>query len=110
MLGYAMTFDDPTKPSSACVQHPLGLALVRRGDEQADEPFFQATGAVCSLPMLTQAAGASGFLNAAPDPDGLLRRVPLLAALDGHVYPALALAAVIAATSIARRHACASST
>ena len=100
VLGYALTFDNTSKPSSACVQHPLGLVLVRRGDERAPEPYFQATGVVCSLPVLTKAAGASGFLNAAPDPDGLLRRVPLLASFDGHVYPALGLAAVIAARNI----------
>jgi adenylate cyclase len=46
--------------------------------------------------MLTSAAGASGFLNAAPDPDGLLRRAPLLIELDGRVYPSLGLAAVAA--------------
>jgi CHASE2 domain-containing sensor protein len=100
VLGYALTFDNTSKPSSACMQHPLGLVLVRRGDERAPDPFFQATGVVCSLPVLTKAAGASGFFNAAPDPDGLLRRVPLLAAFDGHVYPSLGLAAVIAARNI----------
>jgi adenylate cyclase len=100
VLGYALTFDNGANGSSAasaCVQHPIGLAVVRRDDERAPEPFFQASGVVCSLPVLTRAAGASGFLNAAPDPDGLLRRVPLLASFDGHVYPALALAAVLAA-------------
>jgi CHASE2 domain-containing sensor protein len=99
VLGYALTFERPFNPSSACVQHPLGLAIIRRGEEHAADPFFQATGGVCSLPILTHAAGASGFLNATPDPDGLLRRVPLVAALDGRVYPGLALAAVVAATS-----------
>ena len=48
--------------------------------------------------MLATAAGASGFLNAAPDPDGLLRRVPLLIELGGRVYPSLSLAAVAAVT------------
>jgi adenylate cyclase len=48
--------------------------------------------------MLAEAAALSGFLNAAPDSDGILRRVPLLAELDGRVYPGLALAAVAAAT------------
>jgi adenylate cyclase len=48
--------------------------------------------------MLAEAAATSGFLNAAPDSDGILRRVPLLAELDGRVYPGLALAAVSAAT------------
>lgn len=98
ILGYGLTFGDPSNQSRACVQHPLGLAMIRRGDAHAGDPFFQATGAICSLPTLTQAAGASGFLNAIPDPDGLLRRVPLLVELDSRVYPGLALAAVIAAT------------
>ena len=67
--------------------HPVGVAIVQPPDETGDAPFFHATGVVCSLPMLAQAAGASGFLNAAPDSDGILRRVPLLAELDGRVYP-----------------------
>ena len=100
VLGYGLTFDRTPEASTNCVQHPLGLALIRRGDQAADDPFFQATGAVCSLPILTHAAGASGFLNAAPDPDGLLRRVPLLMEFDGRVYPALALAAVDAVTGV----------
>jgi adenylate cyclase len=98
VLGYALTFDRVPAGSSECVRHPLGLAIIRRGDEHADDPFFRATGAICSLPILTQAAGASGFLNAAPDPDGLLRRVPLLAEFDGRIYPGLALSTVIATT------------
>src|SRR4029077_18762504 len=99
VLGYALTFDSPATPTStsACVQHPLGLAVIRRDDERASDPFFQASGVVCRLPLRTRAAGASGFLNAAPDPDGLLRRVPLLVAFNGQVYPGLALAAVLAA-------------
>ena len=93
VLGYAMTFDPVSSESKPCVQHPLNLAIVRRGDDQSS-PFFRATGSICSLPALSQAAGASGFLNAAPDPDGILRRVPLLVEYEGRVYPSLALAAV----------------
>ncbi len=98
VLGYALTFDERPGQSTACVQHPLPLAVIRRGADQVDDPFFQATGAICSLPILTEAADASGFLNAAPDPDGLLRRVPLLMALDGRVHPGLALATVVEAS------------
>jgi len=94
VVGYALTFDPPSGEVSACVRHPLNVPILRRGDEQTDDPFFRATGAICSLPALTQAAGASGFLNAAPDSDGLLRRAPLLLEFDGRVYPSLALAAV----------------
>ena len=98
VLGYALTFDRAASAPSACVLHPLGLAIIQPREETGDAPFFRATGAVCNLPVLAQAAGASGFLNAAPDSDGILRRVPLLLELDGRVYPGLALAAVAAAT------------
>jgi adenylate cyclase len=98
VLGYALTFDASPGVPRPCVQHPLGLAVIRNGDRDTDDPFFRATGAVCSLPLLTQAARASGFLNAAPDSDGLLRRVPLLMQFGGRVYPGLAFAAVTAMT------------
>ena len=98
VLGYALTFDAAARVRSACVLHPLGLAIVHPRVETGDTPFFHATGAVCSLPALGHAAGVSGFLNAAPDSDGILRRVPLIAELDGRVYAAMALEAVAAAT------------
>ena len=97
VLGYALTFEGTPGLGTACVQHPLGLAIVRRAGEDEEAPFFRASGAVCSLPILTHAAGASGFLNAAPDSDGRLRRAPLLLELEGRVYPSLALAAVASA-------------
>jgi adenylate cyclase len=96
VLGYGLTFDGGSNATDGCVQHPLGLAIIR-ADDEPENPYFRATGAICNLRMLTDAAGASGFLNAAPDADGILRRVPLLAEFDGGVYPALSLAAVGAA-------------
>ena len=98
VLGYAMRFDDGGFEGGGCVLHPVAPALLHVGDETGEAPYFHATGAVCNLPMLARAAGASGFMNAAPDADGILRRVPLLIALDGRVYPSLALAATMAAT------------
>ncbi len=94
VVGYALTFDGVLRDAGTCVMHPLALAVSGQGDF---DPFFPATGVICSLPLLTKAAGASGFLNATPDPDGILRRVPLLLEFNGRVYPALALAAVGAA-------------
>jgi adenylate cyclase len=98
VLGYAMTFDGTHHALRTCVRHPMGLAVVQPADEQVGEPFFHATGAVCNLESLSDAAGVSGFLNAAPDPDGILRRVPMLVEYDGRVYPSLSLAAVAMAT------------
>jgi adenylate cyclase len=93
VLGYGLTFENKAPSMGHCVQHPLSLAVLRR-DDTPESPFFEATGIVCSLPALSRAAGASGFLNAAPDRDGLLRRAPLLMTLDGRIFPALGLAAV----------------
>jgi adenylate cyclase len=98
VLGYAMTFDGTARMRRTCVQHPVGLAVIQPPDDQGGAPFFQATGAVCNLESLSQAAGVSGFLNAAPDGDGILRRVPLLVEYGDNVYPALSLAAVAMAT------------
>jgi HD-GYP domain-containing protein (c-di-GMP phosphodiesterase class II)/CHASE2 domain-containing sensor protein len=100
VLGYAATFDAQSGARRPCVLHPVALAIVGSDDHAGASPFFHATDAVCSLPALGQAAGASGFLNAVPDADGILRRVPLLVELDDRVYPSLALAAVSAATGV----------
>ena len=96
VLGYGLTFEPERRHERSCVLHPIGLAILQPNDvvDEPEAPYFEATGAVCSLPPLAQAAGASGFLNAAPDLDGILRRVPLVAKLDGKVYPSLALASV----------------
>ncbi len=98
VLGHAMRFDDAPSAANACVLHPVVPALLHAGDDTGETRYFHASGVVCNLPMLAQAAGASGFMNAAPDADGILRRVPLLMELDDRVYPSLALAAVMATT------------
>ena len=85
VLGYGLTFESGPHEKTPCVLHPVSLAVVHPSDETGDTPYFHATGAVCSLPILAQAAGASGFLNAAPDPDGILRRVPVVAELEGRL-------------------------
>ena len=97
VLGYAMRFDGERDAGPACAPPPLGLSIVQT-DGGEDDPFFNATGAVCSLPELTEAAGAQGFLNAAPDSDGILRRVPLLVRFGEGTYPSLGLATVAAMT------------
>jgi adenylate cyclase len=89
VLGYAFTFETAAAVHT-CVLHPLNLAIVQSRDHFGHAPFFQASGTICSLPLLGAAAGRSGFLNAAPDADGILRRVPLLIEHQSRVYPSLA--------------------
>ena len=98
VLGYAVTFDAAARTNGSCVLHPAGAAVLLPAEDTGHSAFFEATGTVCSLATLARSAGASGFLNAAPDPDGILRRAPLLVEYRGQVYPSLALASVAAVT------------
>jgi adenylate cyclase len=96
VVGYAFSFDTAGASPPGCVLHPVdSVAVAAR--TAGDPPFFRALEATCSLPSLASAAGGSGFLNAIPDSDGVLRRVPLLVEHDGLLYPSLGLAAVMAA-------------
>ena len=98
ILGYGLTFDGGKPDLHGCVLHPISLAVQHPREDTGESPYFRASSAVCSLPVLALAARASGFLNAAPDSDGILRRVPLVAELDGRTYPSLAVAATAAMT------------
>jgi CHASE2 domain-containing sensor protein len=98
VLGYGLTFDQAPLSARPCVLRPVGVAIVRPPQEMEYQPLFHATGVVCNLPLLGRAAAASGFLNAAPDSDGILRRAPLLAEFEGRFYPSLALATVMMTT------------
>jgi HD-GYP domain-containing protein (c-di-GMP phosphodiesterase class II) len=97
VVGYAMTFDSASSQSNRCVLHPLTLPILQPAGDDVPVGVARATGAICSLPTLATEAGASGFLNAAPDGDGILRRVPLLIEYQDRLHPGLALAAVLAA-------------
>jgi adenylate cyclase len=79
VLGYALTFDPTSEPPRECLEHALNVAVVATDPDETDgPPYFRATRAICNLAVLTKAAPASGFLNAAPDTDGILRRAPVL--------------------------------
>jgi CHASE2 domain-containing sensor protein len=90
VLGYQ--FDFETARGNACVLHPLRAAVLSDGGTGGADGLFDARGVVCNLPALSAAAGSSGFFNVTPDPDGVLRRVPLMIRYKGAVYPNLALA------------------
>ena len=93
VLGYAFDFG-PARPPAACLLHPLKPGAAERA---GGTRLIRAPQVVCNLPLLARAAGASGFFNVAPDPDGTVRSVPLLIEYGGDVYPNLALAALIRA-------------
>jgi adenylate cyclase len=99
VIGYAFQFGSAPNQSVSCVLHPIALAIVQQQGDGPASGLFRASSAVCNLPALAEAAGSSGFLNAVSDADGILRRAPLLIEFNGRVYPALTLAAVMAAVN-----------
>jgi CHASE2 domain-containing sensor protein len=98
VVGYAFTFNDTANRPTHCAPSPLSMPVVQPGATNVEVPAFRATGVVCSLPQISSAAEGAGFLNAVPDSDGMLRRLPLVIEHQGRLYPALGLAAAMAAT------------
>ncbi|MEL7639364.1 MAG: adenylate/guanylate cyclase domain-containing protein [Solidesulfovibrio sp.] len=105
VLGYYFEFPPSAapgaKPAAPCPLPPLRLA-VQSGPGAAPlaESLVGAAWPVCPLPRLLAAAPGAGFFNIVPDADGILRRCPLLVALDGKAYPSLALATVLEAYGV----------
>ncbi len=94
-LGFFFNFEGQQGSSAEDVLHPLNPIFIREAG--AGEPagyLLQAQAAVVPLKELAAAAGYSGFLNALPDEDGIIRRTPLLISWNGGIYPSLALSAL----------------
>ncbi|CAN1722292.1 adenylate cyclase [Hyphomicrobium sp. 1Nfss2.1] len=74
-----------------------GPAVGARFAVAGDDPLQfvpRYTGAVQSLPMLNAAAKGIGAVNWLPERDQVVRRVPLLVAIGGQLYPSLPLEAL----------------
>jgi PAS domain S-box-containing protein len=94
VVGYTMKFDGGETSPVTC-QVPT-LPLVRSGPgDLTRSAVFHARGAVCSVPVISRAALGNGFLNAAPDHDGTLRRVPMVIESGANYYPSMALATLM---------------
>lgn len=103
VLGFYFSFSqaeaDQQRQDGACVIIPAQVAVLEApGAMPAAQALHSALGAVCPLPVLGASASATGFFNATPDADGILRRVALLINHNGQIYPCLALATLMQAT------------
>jgi adenylate cyclase len=64
--------------------------FVERG--KGEESFIPtAKGVTSNIEILQNSAYSSGSFNMFPDPDGVVRYVPMLFSLDGTIYPSLSL-------------------
>lgn len=95
VLGYQ--FDFKATRGDNCILHPLRAAERSEDPASGVADIVEAPGVVCNLPVLARAAGSSGFFNAIPDTDGVLRRVPLVIRHKGILYPSLALSVYLRA-------------
>jgi serine phosphatase RsbU (regulator of sigma subunit)/CHASE2 domain-containing sensor protein len=92
--------------SSAAVV--LGMAALRPGEGGVPAPDFTRTPArevggdprphlhsfsrvIHSIDEIARAASGHGVISAIPEPDGVVRRVPLVVSLDGRLAPALSV-------------------
>ncbi len=93
VLGYEFLFKESNSNPSTCNLHPPGTIWVSASSQEYQwSDLFTAQGTVCNLPLFANATTHSGFLNAAPDDDGILRRIPMVIRLHEHIYPSLTLA------------------
>ncbi|SHI95984.1 adenylate cyclase [Malonomonas rubra DSM 5091] len=83
---------------------PPALPGVVIRNERGEMPWREPQGVLGSLEVLQSAAAASGFVNAASDRDGVVRRMPLLQGFAGRYYPSLALATVLQAVGGGQLH------
>jgi adenylate cyclase len=99
VVGYAFTFGDVERHAAVeakpCAVRPVPSVVRRDLRDSGQSGLFRASGVVCSVPVLAEAPAASGFVNAAPDEDGIFRRVPQLIEYGGRVHPSLGLAVLM---------------
>lgn len=93
VLGYEFLFRNNLKSGTSYGLHPPGIVWINKSDTARDQAkFFKAQGVVCNRKLFSDAVTNAGFLNATPDDDGVLRRMPMLIRFEERLYPSLALA------------------
>jgi adenylate cyclase len=98
VLGYSFIFDPRSSEKKKMFPPDLKAVEIKSpGAGPASSYLFQARNLIPPLPVLLQQGTPAGFMNTVTDPDGVLRRTPLLIAMDQTVYPQLALSTLLTA-------------
>jgi len=90
VLGYYLNSEKEAKRIAA-IPDPV---LPKGTFQGRNIPFTSWVGYGGNLPQFLKNAASAGHFNPLTDPDGVVRRVPLIAELDGAYYEALSLAVV----------------
>ena len=78
-IGSTSTRNQPRAPGSVVIG-PYGL-----------DSFVTYPGLIANIPIIENAAAGVGVVNTFPEVDGVVRRMPLVIAYDGRLYPSLAM-------------------
>lgn len=103
VLGYKFRMN-ARSADAACQPKPFQVAFTTGPEENRTWPLYHARSVTCPLAMLAASAKGAGFINATPDSDGSLRRLPLLIRYGEMFYPSLALAALSLAQDFQQAH------
>jgi adenylate cyclase len=78
-IGSTQTRNEPRAPGSAQIG-PYG-----------QDAFVNYGGIIANIPAVEQAAAGVGIVNTFPEIDGVVRRMPMVVAYNGQLYPSLAV-------------------
>jgi adenylate cyclase len=77
-------------PSDRTKNTPRNPGSAVLGPEFLDQ-IIQYPGLIANIPLLENAAAGIGTVNTLPEVDGVNRRIPLIASIDGKLYPSIAM-------------------
>lgn len=100
VLGYPFFYAPKSIPHAGdCELHPLRLSVASSTPvDPAAVNVPLAMDVTPNLESFCEAAPASGFINASPDEDGVLRKIGMVTRFRGRFHPGLALATFVQAT------------
>lgn len=98
ILGYTFDFDNHSQYKD--LEAPYVPSTFIQKEKKGSEYLLQPTGVIKNIPIIQDNSYSSGFFNATPDRDGVIRSVPLAASYDMGVHPSLALELVRAITGV----------
>ncbi len=84
--GYFFRFDKKTDGRT-----PMVPGVVVEKGLRNNRSIMEPRGAVLNIEPLQESLYSSGFFNNIPDPDGMIRSVPLIMRYEGVIYPSLTL-------------------
>ena len=95
---FALSPEAQVKSGQLAGAMDLGAASNASSNTVCPASSTQAFGFMAAAPIFAQSTEAVGHITPVVDPDGNIRRVPAVVCYEGKAYPALAVAALSAAT------------